>query len=102
MSFRPGYFILLIAPEYFLTLRQLRTFYHARMEAASAAEQIRTLLETPAAEETPIAAAPGQGNLRKEPCGAPSIAFRDVSFAWPGRQVLRAEPSMSARESTWQ
>jgi ATP-binding cassette subfamily C protein CydD len=90
MSFRPGYFILLIAPEYFLTLRQLGSFYHARMEAASAAEQIRTLLETPAAEEPPITAATGQRNLRKEPGGAPSIAFRDVSFAWPGRQVLRA------------
>jgi len=47
MSYGPGYFILLIAPEYFLTLRMLGTFYHARMEAVSAAEQVRAFLETP-------------------------------------------------------
>ena len=41
MSFGPAYFILLIAPEYFLTLRTLGTFYHSRMEAVSAAEQVK-------------------------------------------------------------
>ena len=45
MRFAPGYFILLVAPEYFLTLRNLGTQYHARMEAASAAEHIRRLLD---------------------------------------------------------
>ena len=46
MQFAPGYFILLIAPEYFLTLRTLGTFYHARMEAMSAAEHVVAFLET--------------------------------------------------------
>ncbi len=45
MQFAPGYFILLIAPEYFLTLRTLGTFYHSRMEAVSAADQVRVLLQ---------------------------------------------------------
>ena len=46
MAFSPAYFILLVAPEYFLTLRTLGTFYHSRMEAMSAAEQISAFLET--------------------------------------------------------
>jgi ATP-binding cassette, subfamily C, bacterial CydD len=85
MSFRPAYFILLVAPEYFLTLRQLGTFYHARMEAASAAEQVRALLETPAQGPAgarvawPPPPAPG---------GAPTIDFRAVSFSYAERHVL--------------
>ena len=45
MSFAPGYFVLLAAPEYFLVLRSLGTHYHTRMEAVSAAEQLLALFE---------------------------------------------------------
>jgi ATP-binding cassette, subfamily C, bacterial CydD len=91
MSFRPGYFILLIAPEYFLTLRSLGTFYHARMEAASAAEQIRALLDAPAVAEQPLVrAAAGHGAAQRQPSGVPSISFNAVTFAYAERQVLRA------------
>ncbi len=44
MSFGRAYFVLLIAPEYFMALRALGTTYHARMEAVSAAERIREML----------------------------------------------------------
>jgi ABC-type transport system involved in cytochrome bd biosynthesis fused ATPase/permease subunit len=83
MGFFPGYFILLIAPEYFLTLRQLGTFYHSRMEAVSAAELIRGLLETPAA--------PGEGSAGpRHPVGpgVPSVALREVSFSFADRRIL--------------
>ena len=36
-------FILLLAPEFFMPLRQLGTFYHARAEAIGAAERIISL-----------------------------------------------------------
>jgi ATP-binding cassette, subfamily C, bacterial CydD len=85
MSFRPGYFILLIAPEYFLILRMLGTFSHARMEAVSGAEQIRDLLVTPAEEK---ARAAGHDTHEREIRGAPSVEFREVCFSYAGKLVL--------------
>jgi ATP-binding cassette subfamily C protein CydD len=94
MLFAPGYFILLIAPDYFLTLRTLGTQYHARMEAASAAELIRALLEKmtgtgtregrdlPAARAAPTPAALGAKR------GGAAVEFEDVSFGYSGRTIL--------------
>lgn len=42
-----GLFILLLAPEFYLPLRELGTHYHARQEAVAAADKLRELLETP-------------------------------------------------------
>ncbi len=81
MSFLPGYFVLLIAPEYFLTLRVLGTFYHSRMEAVSAAERIREFLELRAASPGAI---PGRSCLS----AAPAIGFRDVCFSYGERPLL--------------
>lgn len=41
-----GLFILLLAPEFYLPLRELGTHYHARQEAVAAADKLRELLET--------------------------------------------------------
>ncbi len=89
ISFFPGYFILLIAPEYFLTLRQLGTFYHSRMEAVSAAEQIRGLLETPIADGATSPASgrsAGPGVLAGP--GGPAVVFRGVRFSFSERIIL--------------
>ncbi len=86
MRFAPGYFVLLAAPEYFLTLRSLGTFYHSRMEAASAAEHIRKLLEAGGAAPRPAPAAVPAG--RRTPQGAPRVVFDRVSFATPRGTVL--------------
>jgi ATP-binding cassette subfamily C protein CydD len=93
MQFAPGYFILLIAPEYFLTLRTLGTFYHSRMEAVSAADQVRTLLQTvPAArpKPAPAARAPARSTARTASAArlARTLAFEGVSFAYDARPVL--------------
>jgi ATP-binding cassette subfamily C protein CydD len=85
MSFRPGYFILLIAPEYFLTLRMLGTFYHSRMEAVSAAEQIRALVEAPIAERLRAAAAMPAAPAKNAP---PAITFDDVHFSYTGAPLF--------------
>ena len=47
MAFVDGFFILLLAPEFYLPLRQLGTQYHARMQAIAAAEQMVAILATP-------------------------------------------------------
>lgn len=108
MPFAPGYFILLLAPEYFLALRNLGTYYHSRMEAVSAAEHIVRLLApvpmvndgvneaarkgTTAAvtagnrsERGTVAAdsltAPGDDTRRRRGGGV-ALSFRDVGFSY--------------------
>ena len=83
MDFRFGFFILLIAPEYFLTLRMLGTFYHSRMEAVSAAEQIEEFLAVPAVHQG------ARRSAAEKIDTAPAIAFQQVSFTYGGNPVLQ-------------
>jgi ATP-binding cassette subfamily C protein CydD len=87
MGFVPAYFILLIAPEYFLTLRLLGTYYHSRMEAVSAAEHVRGLLEAGAAGRAPARAA-GTREAATIPGSACEVMLERVSFDYRTRAVL--------------
>lgn len=85
LGFEPGLFVLLLAPEFFLPLRALGTQRHRKMEAAAAAEDLATLLETQAscaAETSPT----------KQPMFASrqiAIAFEHVRFGYQDdRDVL--------------
>jgi ATP-binding cassette subfamily C protein CydD len=89
MSFLPGYFILLIAPEYFLTLRTLGTYYHSRMDAVSAAEHIRGMLGEDA-DGVGATGSPAKGNRRTGGFGPPAVEFSEVRFSYPGRPVFDA------------
>ncbi len=42
-----GFFILLLAPDFYLPLRELGTHYHARAEAVGAAEEILKIISVP-------------------------------------------------------
>lgn len=100
MPFATGYFILLLAPDYFLTLRSLGTQYHARMEAAGAAEQILKLLKLPVAAGAATAGARASGaataGARTGPSATdsvhgelralrpPRIVLHEVSAPYPG------------------
>ncbi len=75
MNFLEGFFVLLLAPEFFRPLRAMGTQYHARMEAIGASERIVALLETKL-PETP----PGQHKLPASETLA--IQFKDVRFAY--------------------
>jgi len=92
MRFAPGYFVLLIAPEYFLTFRALGTFYHSRMAAVSAAERIGKLLDSEALRETRATRSIGpRDSERGEPTPgplAPAVTFDRVSFAYSTGTVL--------------
>jgi ATP-binding cassette subfamily C protein CydD len=82
MTFLPGFFVLLLAPEFYLPLRQMGSHYHARMEAIAAAERLIEVLETPtsSAPANPVAV----------PAGPFAIRFEQVVFDYPGgRQALR-------------
>jgi ATP-binding cassette subfamily C protein CydD len=76
MNFLHGLFVLLLAPEFYLPLRNLGTQYHARMEAIGAAERLVGILATPLPEAgARHAAVP---DLRQVP-----IRFEAVSYSYP-------------------
>ncbi len=79
VDFRAGFFVLLLAPEFYLPLRRMGTHYHAKMEAVAAAETLAPLMENPAGATGAPFAADGV-----------SVRFEAVTFAYPGRApVLR-------------
>ena len=47
LSLEVGFFILILAPEFYLPLRELGTHYHARAAAVGAAEEILKILSVP-------------------------------------------------------
>ncbi|MFP4494906.1 MAG: thiol reductant ABC exporter subunit CydD [Halochromatium sp.] len=82
ISFVTGFFILLLAPEFYAPLRNLGTHYHGRMEAIAAAERLVAVMDT----ELP--APPKQ--LASLSADSPlHIRFEDVAFSYePGRPAL--------------
>jgi ATP-binding cassette subfamily C protein CydD len=47
LSFQQGFFVLLLAPEFYLPLRMLGARFHAGMQGVAAAQRIFEVLETP-------------------------------------------------------
>jgi len=47
VDFQSAFFVLLLAPEFYLPLRSMGTHYHARMDAVAASDKILDLLDTP-------------------------------------------------------
>jgi len=82
MDFSYGFFVLLLAPEFYLPLRTMGTHYHARMEGIAAAERMVEILEIPVPKQ----------NVGEKP--APtieqhSIRFEQVAFSYEaGREAL--------------
>jgi ATP-binding cassette, subfamily C, bacterial CydD len=81
MGFESGFFILLLAPEFYLPLRALGTHYHGRMEAIASSERIIEILQTPVAgaEDRSI-------QLNEQSIG---ICLRNVSFNYAERPALK-------------
>lgn len=74
-----GLFILLLAPEFYLPLRELGTHYHARQEAVAAADKLRELLEA-----TPKAIAGEGAGLDAT---VHQINLEGAGLTYPGRQT---------------
>ena len=74
LTLKHGLFILLLAPDFYLPLRELGTHYHARAEALGAAEGILAVLSTRSAAIT--------CKRQLEPSWPSRINFRQVEFAY--------------------
>jgi ATP-binding cassette, subfamily C, bacterial CydCD len=94
ISFEQAFFILLLAPEFYLPLRLLGTRFHAGMSGAAAAARVFEILETPAAIcfTDPANAGSPSGTVQAPGVDLPpSIKFSNISFAYPdGRSALKA------------
>lgn len=110
VSLYQGLFILLLAPEFYLPLRELGTHYHARQEAVAAADSLRDLLEA-----TPVSIGPdGEGlesSIHKISIenagliypGASSPVFSDLDLTLQrGRIVALTGPSGAGKSSLLQ
>lgn len=77
IAFEPAFFILLLAPEFYLPLRSLGTQFHASMESSASAERIFAVLETPVQE------AQATSVQAPERVVHTSLAFHDVHYRYP-------------------
>ena len=81
VSFAAGLAALLLAPEFYLPLRNLGQAYHARLAAVAAAERIAGILARPAP--------PRGGSEPFAPAGAVPLHFSGVTFGYgPGEPAV--------------
>ncbi len=84
LDFFYGFFVLLLAPEFYLPLRNMGTHYHARMDAIGAAESMLEILDTPLPESELEAKQP---LLINGPIG---LRLKAVGFTYgDGRRALK-------------
>ena len=88
ISLSEALFVLLLAPEFFIPLRQLATFYHDKAAALGAADAILTLLEQNSDVFSGIAADESSASIANDTFNTSIIEFRNVSKFYGQRQVL--------------
>jgi ATP-binding cassette subfamily C protein CydD len=86
MHFLQGFFVLLLAPEFYRPLRAMGAQYHARMEAIGASEAIVALLQTPLPDRAGMAEIVGGARLSTGPIR--EVRFDQVEFAYGAEPVL--------------
>ncbi|WP_423822649.1 thiol reductant ABC exporter subunit CydD [Salinisphaera sp. SPP-AMP-43] len=85
IGFEAGFVVLLLAPEFYLPLRNMGSVYHARMEAIGAAEGIAELLEAPAIQW------PGTRRDGLTANRAPQIELAGVGYRYPDGTAALAD-----------
>ncbi|HKS33299.1 MAG TPA: cysteine/glutathione ABC transporter permease/ATP-binding protein CydD [Enterobacteriaceae bacterium] len=76
-----GFLALILAPEFFLPLRDLGTFYHAKAQAVGAADSLKTFMETPLAW-------PERGEKELKPGQPITLTARDLVVKSPEGKPL--------------
>src|SRR5215212_6207479 len=80
MEFQQAFFILILAPEFYLPLRNLGARFHAGMSGTTAAKRIYEILDTP----LPVSSrqlSVDSGQMQDE---FSSLKFENVSYTYPG------------------
>jgi ATP-binding cassette subfamily C protein CydD len=106
LTFQPAFFILLLAPEFYLPLRRLGIHFHAGMSGVASAERIFTILAMPAPQkrmENPATPPCWHIELEKLTCTYPERhqpAIHDVSFHFSkGKLTALVGPSGSGKST---
>ncbi|WP_110954278.1 thiol reductant ABC exporter subunit CydD [Anaerosinus massiliensis] len=86
ITFSTAFFLLLIAPEFYLPLRQLGTAFHASMAGTTAADHIYQVLKNPVHKST---AKDQKVSFHKT--SKLGIAFENVSFSYLANQPVLNE-----------
>lgn len=87
IEFQQAFFILVLAPEFYLPLRNLGARFHAGMSGTTAAKRIYQILDTPVSGESRQWAADSfnAGEI------VSSIDFENASYTYPGETVPALE-----------
>lgn len=93
LEFAQAFFILLLAPEFYLPVRLLGTRFHASLSGVNAARRIFALLDLPVVAPPttdPLlpAAEANLPDLSQEPAAPPQLTFQGVSAAYGERPAL--------------
>ncbi len=80
LTYQPGLFILLLAPEFYLPFRTLGSHHHAGMEGAAAAAGIFSITDEKTETIEP-------GIVPFNDFAPPVIQFKNVSFTYPGNAI---------------
>lgn len=86
MDFLYGFFVLLLAPEFYLPLRNMGTQYHARMAAIGAAEKMVGILEGKGGKEGEVMCVP---ELRTH-----ALVLQNLSFTYPDARTALSNLSL--------
>ena len=81
IAFQQAFFILLVAPDFYLPLRNLSARYHAGITGVTAAEKIYSVLDAPDPLEKPVRQPEDLGALFKDNF---HIDLRHLTHAYPG------------------
>ncbi len=81
LGFEEAFFVLLLAPEFYIPLRMLGTRFHAGMSGVAAAGRIFAVLET-----QPAVTAGGRTDIPADVWPAGVLRFENVSYAYDGGQ----------------
>lgn len=81
MDFQPAFFILLLAPEFYLPLRVLALRFHAGITGRTAARQIQEILDYEAPDVVSAEQGADAAHSRVK-----AIRFENVSFSYPGEE----------------
>jgi ATP-binding cassette, subfamily C, bacterial CydD len=85
MEFLPAFFILVLAPDFYLPLRQLGLRFHAGMSGATAAKRIFEILDMPV--KNMVNSKLGMGSAAPFTISHSSITFEHVTYQYAERDV---------------